>query len=446
MTRAFLVSTAPPRDLGRLLEHAYYGTPYYRRRLAAEAARLGDLGPEDLWRLPVTPREDLRADWRAFRAEGAQAVWVSWSGGTMGKPKVIFHTREDVEWAHQRNTAGLRMMGVSPKDLVATALPFGMWFVGWDHTICAARLGATVAPVGLGFGPQATLETMAELGATVLISTPGAVRDMADYVTSNPKTHQPSLRMVIVLGEAIGPAFRTTVRERLGGEVFSILGAAEFDGMAVECQYHDGFHVLPDTFWFEIRPLSRPREDAAGPEDGGTDGGLGDALGGGDPTGLGPVGELIVTPRMKLGTPLVRYVIGDIARASPPCPCGWPGSKFVLVGRSDDAVALGDGTKVYLYQVEAALGPLGADIAFFRLILDREGGVDQLTLEVETPRAGDPAFSAELAERLAHLSVDFEDSLRLGAVAQPRVRAAGHLEEERTSRGKARRIVDLRRR
>ncbi len=434
MTRALLVSTAPPRDLGRLLEHAYCGTPYYRRRLAAEAAGLGDLGPEDLWRLPVTPREDLRADWRAFRAEGSQSVWVSWSGGTMGKPKVIFHTREDVEWAHQRNTAGLRMMGVSPKDLVATALPFGMWFVGWDHTICAARLGATVAPVGLGFGPKATLETMTELGATVLISTPGAVRDMADYVTSNPQTHQPSLRMIIVLGEAIGPAFRTTVRERLGGEVFSILGAAEFDGMAVECQYHDGFHVLPDTFWFEIRPLSRPREDAAGHEGGGTDG------------GLGPAGELIVTPRMKFGTPLVRYVIGDIARASPPCPCGWPGSKFVLVGRSDDAVALGDGTKVYLYQVEAALGPLGADIAFFRLILDREGGVDQLILEVETPRADDPAFSAELAERLAHLSVDFEDSLRLGAVTRPRVRAASHLEEERTPRGKARRIVDLRRR
>ncbi len=421
--RAVLISEAPREDLGRLLVHAQASVPYYRERLRPFAGELAGYAPEDLWRLPATPREDLRADWRRFRSETVDTVWISWSGGTMGKPKVIFHTREDIDWAHVRNTDSLRMAGVRSSDVVAVALPFGMWFVGWDYVLSSCRLGATVAPVGLGFGARAMLETVVELDGTVLVSTPGAIRDVADYIANNPRAPVPPLRLVIVLGELIGPAFRTLVRERLGAEVYSFLGAAEFDGMAIECPYHDGFHALPGAFWFEILPLSS-----------------------GTVSSDLPVGELLVTPRLKLGTPLIRYLQGDIAKVAPPCPCGWPGPKFNLVGRSDDAAVLGDGTKVYIYQVEQALAGLSDFVSFFRLVLDRKGNTDELTLEIESPRFRDTAFLSQVQERLAHLSVDFEDSLRLGAVARPRVRAVRHLGEERTPRGKSRRIIDNRRR
>jgi phenylacetate-CoA ligase len=61
----------------------------------------------------------------------------------------------------------------------------------------------------------------------------------------------------------------------------------------------------------------------------------------------GAIGEMVFTELDWEGSPLLRYAIGDILQVFlGPCPCGRPGLRFKILGRSDDMLIV-KGVNVY---------------------------------------------------------------------------------------------------
>jgi phenylacetate-CoA ligase len=183
-------------------------------------------------------------------------------------------------------------------------------------------------------------------------------------------------------------------------------------GVATECLAgRDGLHVQEDHFVVEV----------IDPADG-------------SPVAPGAEGELVFTTLTKEALPLIRYRTGDIGRlVEEPCRCGRTTVRLSgLRGRQDDMLIV-RGVNLYPSEVERLLLTVVGAGPHYRLVLDRPGAMDELTLECEPAAGADPESLRRETERL----LKEETGLRI-AVA---VRDPGSLPR---SEGKAVRVIDRR--
>src|SRR5262249_40288293 len=112
-----------------------------------------------------------------------------------------------------------------------------------------------------------------------------------------------SVRALIVAGEPGGsiPATRQRIESAWGARVFDHYGMTEIGALGIECPEHPaGLHLLETECIAEV----------IDPETAGL-------------VPPGQVGELVLTNLGRLGSPLIRYLTGDLVKIDPkPCPCG----------------------------------------------------------------------------------------------------------------------------
>ena len=132
-------------------------------------------------------------------------------------------------------------------------------------------------------------------------------------------------------------------------------------GVAVECPHQDGMHGSEDHFLFEIIDP--------------------DTL---QPLPEGRLGELVITTLSKQALPMLRYRTRDITRiTTAPCACGRTHLRLLRVaGRSDDMLIV-RGVNVYPSQVEAVLVGRPDLAPHYQLVVERQGSLDRLGIEVE---------------------------------------------------------------
>jgi phenylacetate-CoA ligase len=183
-------------------------------------------------------------------------------------------------------------------------------------------------------------------------------------------------------------------------------------GVAAECSARNGLHVQEDHFLVEV----------VDPDSG-------------EPLREGEQGELVFTTLAKEAQPLIRYRTGDIGELdSAPCECGRTLARVTrLVGRRDDMLIV-RGVNLFPSNVEHLL--LGVEEAgpHYRLIVEREGVMDELTVECEP--ASDGVDRDALAARVEHLLREHTGIRIAVAVVDP-----GAVPR---SEGKAVRVVDRR--
>lgn len=112
-------------------------------------------------------------------------------------------------------------------------------------------------------------------------------------ITSKPKA-------IMSSAQVLPDDTRRAISETVGAEVFDKYGSREFSGIAYECEYHTGLHVIEECYVIELLVDGREAEP-------------------------GEIGEIVITDLYNRATPLIRYRIGDLAVAvdnSIPCPCG----------------------------------------------------------------------------------------------------------------------------
>ena len=133
-------------------------------------------------------------------------------------------------------------------------------------------------------------------------------------------------------------------------------------GVATEClTAREGLHVNEDHFVVEV----------IDPADG-------------TPVAPGTEGELVFSTLTMEALPLIRYRTGDLgALTEEPCRCGRTTARLTrLSGRRDDMVIV-RGVNVYPSHVEHLLLSAPGVAPHWRLIVERPGFMDELTLECE---------------------------------------------------------------
>jgi len=133
-------------------------------------------------------------------------------------------------------------------------------------------------------------------------------------------------------------------------------------GVAMECtEGRQGMHVFEDHFLAEIiNPAT------------------------GEVLPPGEEGELVFTTLTKEAFPLVRYRTRDVTRLiHDPCRCGRSHVRMDRVmGRSDDMLII-RGVNVFPSQIEAVLVGIDGLEPHYQLLVDREGTLDTLEVQVE---------------------------------------------------------------
>jgi phenylacetate-CoA ligase len=391
------------------------GQPFGAQRLTAagldapeDVTSLGDLA-----RLPFTSKADLRAHYPfGLLAVGRdQLVRVHASSGTHGKPTVVGYTRADLENWTELMARCMTMAGVRPGMTLHNANGYGLFTGGLGFHQGGERIGATVVPVSGGFTARQLL-LLHDLGARVLISTPSYALAIAQAIAEAGVTGL-NLELGLLGGEPWTEAMREQIERALGITAVNFYGLSEMcgPGVAAECLARSGLHVQEDHFAVEVIDAD------------------------GRPAAPGTEGELVFTTLTKEAMPLLRYRTGDIGRlVTGACACGRTMARVTgLRGRLDDMLIV-RGVNIYPSQVEHVLLSDGGAAPHYRLIVERPGPLDELTLECEpADAAGDPALLRARLERLLRENL----GLRIN------VTVAGPGEIPR-SEGKAARVLDRR--
>ncbi|MBW1991958.1 MAG: phenylacetate--CoA ligase, partial [Deltaproteobacteria bacterium] len=127
-------------------------TPFYRERLQ-EAGLSADSLPrlEDLRRLPLTTKEDLRARGQEMLAPPlSHMVRLHASSGTTGQATVIYYTRKDLAVWADLVARSLYMTGLRPGDVFQNMMGYGLFTGGLGFHYGAERLGPLTIFAGVG--------------------------------------------------------------------------------------------------------------------------------------------------------------------------------------------------------------------------------------------------------------------------------------------------------
>jgi phenylacetate-CoA ligase len=383
------------------------------------AARLAEAGVgeirslEDVDRLPFSWKSDLRDTYPfgLLAVPRERLVRVHASSGSHGKPTVVGYTRADLDAWAELMARCLTMAGVRSGMVVHNANGYGLFTGGLGFHAGAELIGATVVPASGGFSARQAM-LLSDLGGQVLTCTPSYALVIAQAVRDAGIELQ--LELGLFGGEPFSEAMREQIELELGLRAVACYGLSEMcgPGVATECPARDGMHVQEDHFLVEVVDLDT-----------------------GEPLPDGEEGELVFTTLTKEALPLIRYRTGDIGSLDrSPCPCGRTFARVTgLRGRRDDMLIV-RGVNLFPSNVEHLLLGVEEVAPHYRLIVDRDGPMDELTVECEPASAG--VDRETLAARLEHLLREHTGIRIAVAVVDP-----GAVPR---SEGKAVRVVDRR--
>jgi phenylacetate-CoA ligase len=406
--------------LKKIVRHAYANVAHYRQSFDAAGVKPEDIRSlADVRRLPFTTKEDLRGNYPfgMFAVPREKVIRVHASSGTTGKSTVVGYTQDDLDVWSTLMARSLACMGARPGDFVHNAYGYGLFTGGLGAHYGAERLGCTVTPVS-GGNTERQIVLLKDFGAQVLCSTPSYALHIAEVAEKTGVDIKGGpLRVGCFGAEPWSETMRHELDERLGIKAVDIYGLSEIigPGVAAECiEERAGLHGWEDAFLFEV----------IDPESG-------------QPGPFGEQGELVITTLAKWAQPMIRYRTRDITRLSDePCPCGRTHVRILRVtGRNDDMLII-RGVNVYPSQVEAHL--LGQpDIEpHYQLVIQRDGSMDTMTIEVEakfsTPVDQYPAIAHRVANHIKAM---------VGVTCRAVVLTPGEVPR---SQGKAVRVRDLR--
>jgi len=344
------------------------GQPLGAGRLAeAGIAAPDDINAlDDLAKIPFANKSDLREaypfDLLAVPRE--ELVRVHASSGTHGKPTVVGYTRADLETWTELMARSMTMAGVRPGMVIHNANGYGLFTGGLGFHQGGERIGATVVPVSGGFTARQAM-LVRDFGAHVLVATPSYALVIAQALHDagvDPNTLD--LELGLFGGEPWTEGLRVQIDRALGIKAINFYGLSEMcgPGVAAEClTARDGLHVQEDHFLVEvIDPESGSRVPP------GTD------------------GELVFTTLTKEALPLIRYRTGDLGAITvEACACGRRTARLIRLGGRRDDMVIVRGVNLYPSAVEQILMSADGVAPHWRLVLERSGPMDEVTLECE---------------------------------------------------------------
>ena len=371
------------------LNRVHAHVPFYRKRFDEIGLEPGDVKSlKDLARLPVTTKEDLRANYPYgnFAVPLRDVVRIQASSGTTGAFVAVGYSRNDIKTWSSLAARALVAGGVTKDDVCQVAFSYGLFTGGVGINYGAERIGASVIPSAHAPVPI-QIKIMKDFKTTVLCCTPSMALQILDEV-ERLGLPLPSLSLKYGLfgAEPWSERIRRQIEEGLGIVATDNYGISEImgPGVAGECLEKNGMHLAEDHFLAEVVDPATLQ-----------------------PVAPGELGELVITTLTKEAFPMIRYRTGDLTSFLPgACPCGRTGTRMSRIkGRNDDVIVM-RGRKVFPSQIEEVLLDVLGKLPEYRLVLDRDKGADVVTVHVGlTPGEADEPLARFRARIESELGV-----------------------------------------
>ena len=411
------------KRLQQTVERVNATVPFYKESFRQAGIVPGVIKSlDDLQRLPFTLKQDMRDNYPygLFAVPLEQIVRIHASSGTTGKPTVVGYTRRDIDTWSELMARSFVAAGAHKGDVIHNAYGYGLFTGGLGAHYGAEKLGASVIPMS-GGNSKKQLMIMQDFGSTVLTCTPSYSLFLAEIAAEEGiDIRDLKLRVGIFGAEPWSETMRKEIEAKLNLKAIDIYGLSEIlgPGVGIECiEAQNGLHIWEDHF---IPEIIDPDSGAVLP--------------------VGEKGELVITTITKEGIPLIRYRTRDITRLTrEPCICGRTHARLErLSGRSDDMLII-RGVNVFPSQIESVLFNIDGVEPHYQLIVERDGTLDTLEVQVEV---NEETFSDEI-KVLQGLAGSIRKEIKdlLGVTCIVRLVEPKSIAR---SEGKARRVIDNR--
>ncbi|HOI75594.1 MAG TPA: phenylacetate--CoA ligase [Syntrophales bacterium] len=355
------------KRLQQVVQRVYHTVGFYRKAFDDAGVKPDDVKSlADLRRLPFTTKQDLRDNYPfgLFAVPMSSVVRLHASSGTTGRATVVGYTKRDIEQWSELMARCFVAAGLTKNDIIHNAYGYGLFTGGLGAHYGAERLGASVIPIS-GGNTKRQIMILQDFGPTAICCTPSYALNLAEQGKAMGVDMQSlKLRVGVFGAEPWSDEMRNQIEDALDIQAMNIYGLSEVmgPGVAMECtEGRQGMHIFEDHFLAEIiNPAT------------------------GEVLPPGEEGELVFTTLTKEAFPLVRYRTRDVTRLiHDPCRCGRSHVRMDRVmGRSDDMLII-RGVNVFPSQIEAVLVGIDGLEPHYQLLVDREGTLDTLEVQVE---------------------------------------------------------------
>jgi phenylacetate-CoA ligase len=364
--------------LQQLTRYAWDTSPFYRRKWDEAGFHPDHLKSlEDFeTKVPVISKKDLRDAQARVPPFGdylcvpdAEVHHIHGTSGTTGRPTAFAIGRADwdaIANAHARIMWG---MGIRPGDTVFVAAIFSLYMGSWGALSGAERLHAKAFPFGAG-APGMTARAAMWLDLVkpaALYATPSFALHLAEVARAegfDPRGF--GLKTMFFSGEpgASVPGVRDRLVDAYGARVIdcgsmaemtpfmNVSGTAETDGML--CWQDIVYTEVCDPATYRRVPY-------------------------------GKRGTPVYTHLERTSQPMIRLASGDLTLwENEPNPCGrtYPRLPQGIFGRIDDMFTI-RGENVYPSEVDAVLNELPGYGGEHRIVITRDGAMDELVVRIE---------------------------------------------------------------
>ena len=320
--------------LRKLLLHAYYNVPYYKKMfndMRLNEKDLAGLNLNTIRKLPILEKDAFRKYGTSTLISKKRQPWGLYypSSGSTGTPT--------------QNLYSITMHQTYYAIFEARVL----YWAGLDYRVPRGVIGGRrILRDGHEQPPfyrynyieKQTYFSAYHLSAqTVHDYVEGMVKNRVEYMTGYASANYflarfieeagitpPKIKAVLTSADKITTEMRETFRRVYGCEAFDSYNGVEATCLISECEYHK-LHIVPDVGILEI---------------------INEA---GEPCKPGEIGEAITTGLLNFDQPLVRYRMGDLIRLAEnqTCQCGRPMPVVEeIIGRIEDTVIGKDGREM----------------------------------------------------------------------------------------------------
>lgn len=367
--------TLQERKLRAVIRNAYEHVPYYQSLFRSVGLAPEDIRTlDDLRKIPVTTKEDLRA----AGIERITADWADLSECTKGETSGSTGPRFTVyRGKPQARSMGLRMMaalwsaGFRALDRLALMrldVPLPRRFY---HRLGLFRSEA-ISPYA---APEEQIRRLREFQPTVVFAYPAMLRDLI-HNADRPLSECMSPKVLITALEHFDDVLKKRIETEVDADLINFYLTMEFGLVAWECHSHQGLHLNADQLILECVEDEEQVES-------------------------GEAGVAVGTSLVAFAMPFIRYRLGDFCRfsASTLCSCG---CSLPLIGhpirREVDTVVLPSGKTRSALEFGKMLGESAAwrSIDQWRVIQENP---EQLALKLVMKTAPQPGILDELRVR-----------------------------------------------
>ncbi len=385
--------------LGRLKEvtrHAWEHAPFYRRKWDDAGFHPDQLRSlEDFEaKVPVVTKQDLRESQRRSPPFGdylcvpeRDVFHIHGTSGTTGRPTAFAIGREDWQAIANAHARILWGMGIRPGDTLFVAAIFSLYMGSWGTLAGSERLRCKSFPFGAG-APGMSARAAMWLDAMkpkAFYGTPSFALHLAEVAVSEGyRPREFGLEIMFFSGEpgASVPGVRDRIADAYGARVIDCGSMAEmtpFMHIAGSGET-DGMLCWQDVVYTEVCDPATFRR-----------------------VRYGQRGTPVYTHLERTSQPMIRLLSGDLTLwEDGPTPCGrsYPRLPQGVFGRIDDMFTI-RGENVYPSEVDAVMNQLQGYGGEHRIVISREGAMDELLIRIEVSGEALAAGPESLRERAA---------------------------------------------